>query len=142
VQLSKAEIRQRQQQQVTPKGHNSTRPHTSPVVAELESESFSCRRQHLELYCEDGRRHTQFVLRWFYKEGACYSYPWGYCPGGLYDSCFLLCAQKGFDLHYVNGKHCRLSRQWTLDTAEQSLFLKQRCPSVKENGMPILKFKK
>ena len=22
-------------------------------------------------------------MRWFAKEGICYSYPWGYCPGNI-----------------------------------------------------------
>jgi hypothetical protein len=56
-----------------------------PVIGQKDAsgEEYSCRRQRLELFCEDGRRHTQFVVRWFAKEGRCLSYPWGYCPGEL-----------------------------------------------------------
>ncbi|KAL7073453.1 hypothetical protein ACQ4LE_007003 [Meloidogyne hapla] len=48
---------------------------------DASGEEFSCKRQRLEPFCENGNKKTQFVMRWFAKEGICYSYPWGYCPG-------------------------------------------------------------
>ncbi|KAI1723831.1 hypothetical protein DdX_04008 [Ditylenchus destructor] len=82
IQLSKTEIRQRQQESAR-RAVKAQLPknETAQVSSSVESENFSCKRQQLSLYCEDGRRQTQFVLRWHHKEGACYSYPWGYCPG-------------------------------------------------------------
>ncbi|CAK5027702.1 unnamed protein product [Meloidogyne enterolobii] len=51
------------------------------IYIDASGEEFSCKRQRLETFCENGNKRTQFVMRWFAKEGICYSYPWGYCPG-------------------------------------------------------------
>nr|CAD2198072.1 unnamed protein product [Meloidogyne enterolobii] len=51
------------------------------IYVDASGEEFSCKRQRLETFCENGNKRTQFVMRWFAKEGICYSYPWGYCPG-------------------------------------------------------------
>lgn len=47
----------------------------------ISEEKYSCRRQQLELFCENGTQQTQFVMRWYLKEENCIAYLWGYCPG-------------------------------------------------------------
>ncbi|KAL3112967.1 hypothetical protein niasHT_013432 [Heterodera trifolii] len=94
VEIRRSQPKQRHQQQKTQQDF-VLRPRNAQYAAKalptqnkdkarntnISGEEYSCRRQKLELFCEDRRRQTQFVLRWYAKDRVCVSYPWGYCAG-------------------------------------------------------------
>uniref|UniRef100_A0AC35UGP4 BPTI/Kunitz inhibitor domain-containing protein n=1 Tax=Rhabditophanes sp. KR3021 TaxID=114890 RepID=A0AC35UGP4_9BILA len=56
--------------------------HPNRNIEELQNKPFFCSRQPLSFTCHGGTKTTQFVTRWFEKDGMCNSYIFGYCAAG------------------------------------------------------------
>lgn len=101
-----------------------------PNPADVSEEMYSCRKQRLELLCDDGKKQTQFVLRWFVKDGICDSYPWGYCPGSPIASDRTLRTKAECESLCLQQKQSSLLEDFAIRQADSSLEKHQ--PTINE----------